>query len=265
MNKETGTADGRPWLLAETNWKAVQDTNYELAVLPWGATEAHNYHLPYATDNYQADHVAAEAGRLAWERGALPIVFPCLPFGVNTGQLDIDLCMNILPSTQLAILQDLADVVERAAISKLVILNGHGGNNFKAMIRELSFHFPDLYVCWINWYDFADWSTYFEDLGDHAGELETSCIQHIAPGLVRPLEEAGTGKVLKPVIKAMREGRVSSQRPWSLVTEDTGVGDPSRSTADKGKRYLEECVRNIADFFVELGKTPVEDFYRDEG
>ena len=41
----------RPYILAETHWKTVKNTPYEVVVLPWGATEAHNYHLPYATDN----------------------------------------------------------------------------------------------------------------------------------------------------------------------------------------------------------------------
>ena len=44
------------YLLAEANWKTVKETSYKVAVLPWGATEAHNYHLPYATDNYQVDY-----------------------------------------------------------------------------------------------------------------------------------------------------------------------------------------------------------------
>ena len=35
----------RPYILAENNWKTVKETEYKLAVLPWGATEAHNYHL----------------------------------------------------------------------------------------------------------------------------------------------------------------------------------------------------------------------------
>jgi len=38
----------RPYILAETNWKNVKDEEFTVAVLPWGATEAHNYHLPYA-------------------------------------------------------------------------------------------------------------------------------------------------------------------------------------------------------------------------
>ena len=60
----------RPYILAENTWKVVKDENYELAVLPWGATEAHNYHLPYATDVIEADHIAAESARIAWDKGA---------------------------------------------------------------------------------------------------------------------------------------------------------------------------------------------------
>ena len=96
----------RPYILAETNWKALKDTQIDLAVLPWGATEAHNYHLPYATDNYEGDAFAAESARIAWEKGGKVIVLPTVPFGVNTGQSDIYLDINLNPSTQFAILCD---------------------------------------------------------------------------------------------------------------------------------------------------------------
>ena len=58
---------GRPYILAETTWKTVKATDYEVAVLPWGATEAHNYHLPYSTDVVQCDEIAAEAGGVTAE------------------------------------------------------------------------------------------------------------------------------------------------------------------------------------------------------
>jgi creatinine amidohydrolase len=65
----------RPYILAETNWKSVKDSNYDLAILPWGATEAHNYHLPYSTDVIEADHIAAESARIAWESGARSLFY----------------------------------------------------------------------------------------------------------------------------------------------------------------------------------------------
>ncbi|MDQ3242962.1 MAG: creatininase family protein, partial [Gemmatimonadota bacterium] len=88
----------RQHVLEETTWKTVAARSYQVAVLPWGATEAHNYHLPYGTDNYETMHVAAESARIAVEAGASVVVLPVVPFGVNTGQLDIPFCLNMNPS-----------------------------------------------------------------------------------------------------------------------------------------------------------------------
>ena len=251
----------RPFVLAETNWQTVQKTDYQVAILPWGATEAHNYHLPYATDNLQAEAVANESASRAWERGAHTIVLPCIPFGVNTGQLDIALCMNLNPSTQLAILTDLADVIVRAGIDKLVILNGHGGNHFKQMIRELAIRQPELFACSVNWYLAGGPLEYFDDPGDHAGDLETSMMLHLNPQWVRPLSEAGDGAARQFRFAAFKEGWATAQRQWSQVTSDTGVGDPSKATAAKGKAYFDACANKIADFLVELAQTPRNDLY----
>ena len=92
----------RPYVLNETTWKTVKHTEYEVVILPWGATEAHNYHLPYGTDTMECEYVAVESARLAWEQGARVVVLPTIPFGVNTGQLDIRLDINMNPSTQAA-------------------------------------------------------------------------------------------------------------------------------------------------------------------
>src|SRR5450759_3126930 len=59
----------RPYVLAEASWKAVKDTQFEVAVLPWGATEPHNYHLPYGTDSYETGSIAEHAAEIAWKKG----------------------------------------------------------------------------------------------------------------------------------------------------------------------------------------------------
>lgn len=56
----------KPFILADTNWKTIRDQKIELAVLPWGATEAHNYHLPFATDSIVAEKIAIESAQSAW-------------------------------------------------------------------------------------------------------------------------------------------------------------------------------------------------------
>ena len=240
-------------MLSELTWKTVRDTRYEVAVLPWGATEAHNLHLPYTTDNIETERIAALAAGHAWERGARVVVLPLLPFGVNTGQLDIPLCLNLNPSTQALVLRDLAATLAGQGVPKLVILNGHGGNDFRQMIRELQ-PAVSLFLCTVNWYQVVDPKLFFSDLGDHAGELETSVMLHIAPELVRPLSEAGPGRARRFTIAALREGWAWAPRRWREVTDDTGVGNPAAATAEKGRKYVAAVSEKIGTFLAELAQ-----------
>ena len=254
----------RPYILAESTFHTVDPTPYDVAVLPWGATEAHNYHLPYATDTIQCDALAAEAARIAWERGAKVVVLPTVPFGVNTGQLDIKLCLNMNPATQAALLADLVHAVEGQGISKLVIFNGHGGNDFRQIIRELQPR-TRVFLAAVNWYTVGNAKGIFTDLGDHAGELETSVMMHVAPDLVRPLSEAGDGRERRWRISALRDGVAWAPRRWTQVSADTGTGNPALASADKGGRYCAEVTRVIAGFFVELAAADLDDLYTDAG
>src|SRR5437762_2112142 len=139
----------RPFVLAETTWKTVQSTPFAAAILPWGATEAHNYHLPYGTDNVLTEHVAVRAVEQAWNR---------------------------------------------------------------------------------------------DESGDHAGEAETAAMLHLAPALVRPLNEAGAGKARAWRLTGIREGWAWAPRRWTQVTSDTGIGNPARATAEKGEAYVSAAV-----------------------
>jgi creatinine amidohydrolase len=253
---------GRPYVLAETTWKSVRDAHFEMAVLPWGATEAHNYHLPYGTDTIESDHFAAEAARKAWAAGVKVIVLPTVPFGVQTGQLDIPLCLNVNPSTQLAILGDLARCLTGQGIKKLVVLNGHGGNDFRQMIRELQPH-VNLFLCAVNWFRIVDQKPFFSKPDDHGGEMETSVMMHFVPELVLPLSEAGDGRERKPRIAAMREGWAWAPRRWTQVSADTGVGDPREATAEKGAKYFQAVTDKFGQFLIDLAGADVSDLYAD--
>lgn len=250
----------RPYILAETSWQTVRATRYDVAVLPWGATEAHNYHLPYGTDTVQCDALAAESARIAWEAGARVVVLPAVPFGVQTTQLDIPLCLNMNPSTQAALLGDLVRALDGQGIHKLVVFNGHGGNDFRQMIRELQ-PATRVFLCAVNWYKIVDPAGYFDDQGDHAGELETSVMLHAAPDLVLPLGEAGDGRERRPRIAALRAGWAWAPRRWTAVTADTGIGNPRAATADKGERYAGAVAREVGQFFVDLAAADTADLY----
>jgi creatinine amidohydrolase len=251
----------KPFILANTNFKTVKDQHYELAVLPWGATEAHNYHLPYGADIIESEKIAAESARQTWEQGAKVVVLPVIPFGVNTGQWDIHLDMNLNPSTQFAILNDLIAVLNRQGIYKFLIVNGHGGNDFKQMLRELGLKYPKMFLCSCNWYQSVDKSIYFEKDGDHADEMETSLLLYLTPELVLPVSEAGKGEAKRLKIKSLNEKWAWTERRWSKVTHDTGIGDPSKSNAEKGEKYFKAVTQKVAQLMLEISKADLDNLY----
>jgi len=251
----------KPYILSESTWKTIKDQKTDLAVLPWGATEAHNYHLPYSTDNIMVEKIAADSAEMAWNSGSKVIVLPTIPFGVNTGQLDIRLDINLNPGTQLAILNDITDVLNRQEIFKLLILNGHGGNDFKPLIRELGTKYPKMFICSCDWYKSFSNSDFFENGGGHADEMETSIMQFLVPDFVLPLSEAGKGVGKKFRIKALNENWAWAERKWSKVTVDTGIGNPYKASPAKGEKCYKEVIGKIGNLIIELSGADINNMY----
>lgn len=250
----------RPWVLAESTWPEVRDGEFSLAVLPWGATEPHNLHLPYATDVYEIEAIAAEAARLAWDRGCKTLVLPTVPFGANAQQMDLRGTINMHPSTQAALLADVVESLEGQDFQRLVVLNGHGGNDFRSMIRELQ-STTTVFLSTVNWFRIPATQEMFDDPGDHAGAMETSLMMHLEAHLVRPLDQAGPGTGRPWKLSAIREGWAWAPRQWSRVTDDTGVGDPSEAAVEKGRACFDAVSARIADYLCELAEADLDDLF----
>ncbi len=252
----------KPYILEETNWKQIKNQKYDVAILPWGATEPHNYHLPYGTDSLETAAIASDAAAKAWEQGAKVMVLPTIPLGVqNVGQIHLPFCLHTTPSTQTIILKDILTALNNQGIKKLVIMNGHGGNDFKPIVRELQPRFPEMFLSLVEWFKMFDQSDYFEEAGDHANEMETSIILHYFPNLVLPLEEAGEGKMRNTKLKSVREKIAWAPRQWDKVSTDTGIGNPKKASAEKGQKFVNDVTDKIASYFVELANCNIHDLY----
>jgi len=253
----------KPYLLQETNWKNIKNQPYEVAVLPWGATEPHNYHLPYGTDTLETARIAEDAAAKAWARGAKIMVLPAIPLGVqNPGQIGLPFCLHTRPSTQIMILEDIAGALHKQGIRKLLLLNGHGGNDFKPAIREIQPLFPKMFIGLAEWFRLANKSDWFEEKGDHADEMETSIMMHYFPGLVLPLNEAGSGKSKEPNLEGLKNHTAWTPRPWDKISEDTGVGNPKKATPEKGAGFVGAITTQLACFLVELAECELPVLYR---
>ena len=86
-------------------------------------------------------------------------------------------------------------------------------------------------------------------------------MQHVAPALVLPLAEAGPGRERRPTIAGLRERWAWAPRPWTRVTDDTGVGDPAAATPEKGARFFDAVAERVAGFLVELAAADPDAMY----
>jgi creatinine amidohydrolase len=249
------------WNLAEMSLGLTEGAHYEVAVLPVGATEAHGRHLPYATDTLQVDEIARRACQEADARGAQVLLLPTVAYGINENTLGFPWTMSLRPSTLFRVVTDLVSCVEHHGIPKLVLLNGHGGNEFQPHLRELCRE-TAVHILLVNWYQAAReaHAAIFQAAGEHADEMETSLLLALHPELVH-LELAGDGSTREPVLTALREGWAWLARPWDRVTRDSSYGDPRGATADKGARYLEAVVGRLAGLLVEVSASPADELY----
>jgi creatinine amidohydrolase len=248
------TVSARPFILHEANLKLLREYRPNVAVLPWGATEAHNLHLPHGTDVIEATALAERAGQIAHEAGAKALVLPTIPFGNNEQQLDQVATISFRTSTALAILGDVARSLSSQEIDRLVVLNAHGGNEFKPIVRDVQKETGMLIVV-VNFFQMRSdaLKEIFEEPDDHAGEMETSLILHLRPDWVA-MAQAGEGRRLPFAIEGLTQAGVWTPRPWSAVHPDTGSGNPRKASAQKGAKYFEVIARSIAELLVALSR-----------
>lgn len=255
----------RPWLLAELSYGTVKATDVQVAVLPLGATEPHNLHLPYGTDVFEATMVGEHLCQAAYTRGAKVVLLPTIPFGVETNMREFPLAINVNPDTLNRFVRDVVLSLRNSGIEKIVLLNSHGGNEFKPLLRELAGEGIQVFL--IDWFRVLNdiYHTIFEHKEDHAGEMETSFALAYFPHLVQRNSDgtlaADAGATRQTVFDAVNNGWVSITRPWHLLTTNSGSGNPHAASAEKGQRCMAMLVERLAGFLVELSASVIDEHF----
>ena len=111
----------RPWILSEINYGYLREHPCEVAVLPMGATEPHNLHLPYGTDIFEAEAIAGRACEAAFKHGAARRACcrpsPTAPTRTSSA---FPLAINLNPSTLTQVIRDIVDSLAVHGIVKLL-------------------------------------------------------------------------------------------------------------------------------------------------
>ena len=247
-----------PWRLHELTLKDIQKKKYKVAVLPVGSTEAHGYHLPYGSDAFHSTAIAERVCSKAWQLGSRVLLLPTMPYGVQGNTMGFPLTMNIQQSVLDSFVIDIVHSLEHHGLRKLLIINGHGGNDFKPLLRSL-YGKTRVFVSLADWWRVGNdkIKDIFENSGEHADEMETSVDLVLVEELVH-LENAGSGGVHSSRFEAINKRWVSIARPWHLFTEDSTVGDPRKATKAKGEAYVQLVVDRLTHYVTELEKSRMD-------
>lgn len=232
-------------ILADMTMTQVEEAlkSCSTVFIPFGALEEHGPHLPLSTDTIQA----CEVGRRAAEQIPL-FVAPPVHYGNCRSTSDHPGTVSISTATLKGLLKDIVRSFYKQGIRNVIALTGHAGGAHRLALQdageELLQELPELRIAVVTEYELAkeEGRGLVETPGDaHAGEIETSRIMHSHPHLVQ-----GTAPEEYPAFPAGLLVR-DKRRYWP-----GGVwGDPSKATAEKGRRIEELVVRKV----VELVKT----------
>ena len=106
-----------------------------------------------------------------------------------------------------------------------------------------------------------DREDFFVHDGDHAEEMETSLLLHLQPELVLDRAHWGDGRAKRWRIDALNEPWAWAERQWSQVSADTGIGDPSEASAEKGARFFRAVTERMGTLMYELAVADLQDLY----
>ncbi len=212
--------------------------------VPFGSVEEHGSHLPLSTDTIQAYEVGKGAAEI------IPLfVAPPIHYGCCRSTSHHPGTISISSNTLKCLMKDIVRSLHWHGLNKFIILTGHAGGTHRMALQdageELITEIPDITMAVVTEYDLAkrEGKGIIETEGDaHAGEIETSRIMHSHPHLVK-----GSGEKEFP------------EFPMGILVRDkrkywkNGVwGDPSKASADKGRRLNELVISNVVNLAKEL-------------
>lgn len=218
--------------LDEAAWPSIP--NQPLLLVPLGSTEQHGPHLPFTVDAA----VASAVTRVAGERlGA--VVAPVLAYGSSGEHQQFAGTLSIGRDALRLLLVELVRSA-RTWASRVVLVNGHGGNApvLSEVVPSLRAEGHD--VAWLGLGVPSGSAPTSAPSDAHAGRTETALMLHLAPEAVGPFDDvAGSTVPLAELMPALRAGRLRETSPSGVL------GDPRGATAAWGAELFAHLVDHV--------------------
>ena len=221
----------------------------QTCVIACGVLEKHGEHLPIGTDTLNARAVAERAIELE-----PAILFPWFYFGQIHEARHWPGALALRRDVLFALLDDVCEEIARNGLHKIILLNGHGGNeSFLDCFSMFQLERPRPYILYnIRLRDYhavttsAGWKAQMQsDFDHHAGEVETSVMLAVRPDLVK-MQDATPGT--RPLGRLGPLGEmVKTPMFWYADYPDHYAGDAAHATIEKGRFLLERYAARVAE------------------
>jgi len=256
----------KSYLLRELTWPEAEKRleEVDVALLPVGSIEQHGPHLPLDSDAFDAEYLAHKVAERCSD--PKPLVLPLIAYGVSYHHEGFPGTISISPDTLSQLVYEIGMSSARQGITKLVIINGHGGNspalNFAAQMINRDAH---IFTC-VDTGETSDpdVDALAETPNDvHAGEIETSTTLAVRPEQVR-MEKACTfiPQFSSHYLNFTSKRRVNWYAHTARISPEGVLGDPSKASRDKGKKIWHLMIRNLVEFVEDLKGLTLDEIYQ---
>ena len=225
-------------------------------ILPTGATEQHGPNLEMSCDITVATAFADRLARTFFPRVAL---LPPFPYGVSPHHMGFTGTLTLRPETFDAVVCDLADSLLRHGVKKLLVVNGHGGNQAPLALTLAKLRDRGVQAASLAWFSLAAdecAKTAKHTPYNHACEVETSVALVLAPQIVRK-DQLAAGKVKpSPYRNSDPSGSAKIDVPWKFdeLSENGALGDARLATREDGERIVAATLDRASAFLEDFLK-----------
>jgi creatinine amidohydrolase len=265
-SNNSGSNNYPNYLWENLTWQEIEERlkRVDTAILPCGAIEQHGPHLPVDVDYYDAHYLAAKVAEACSD--PKPFVLPSIPFGVSYHHEDFKGTLSVTNDALSRFVYDIGMSLAKNGIKKLVILNGHGDNaptlNYAAQMINRDAH---IFVC-VETGETSDKDLYelVETHNDiHAGEIETSTTLAIRPDKVKMDKAVNQTLTFGSSYLDFTSSRGVSWYVRTKKISQSGImGDPTKASAEKGRKMWEIMIAHLVKFVEEIKKSNLEDLYQ---